>query len=1036
MTAHLRGDDERVRASLGKQPTPFKKVLLNRGASLGFPSGTPKRKSLRKSNVEHAAVVGDSNAESTVPGEPQSVQPSNDVRDTFSPHIVRRLNRHIRFSISDDLDEASGDGAALMKESADTVAATLTQISVDAFAIELEKGGLGAGEAYHEAVSEYLAQPSAFAPMTEPDGTPRAARRRESLMLSLEKKGAESLVDDQGDLVSHLTQEELALIDGYAEKIEASGIEKLEAYALALDSFVRGIENCHNRRRNSVSSVDMEEPRQSSTLRDLFESSATDYDGDEDNDMQLVEIYAEEIVANAGIDSAIVYGIALDSFTADPEAFRRHVKAIYPAFRSKTFDNEISVATSLFKELPHDPYTESYGASLRKLFKLPFEYNEDDDAIDIMLVERYADEIQEIAGLSEDIAYGVALDSFIADPTEFRCRHMRLMKSSDERRAPSGRDTSISSFGASLQRLFKLPADYSTDHDRDVEYVETYAKILQDNASIDEAIAYGLALDAFNADPVEFRKRILLLQRRPNEEGTEPLFSELHLTEGSFADMPADLSAQPFSQHPSSTSLNELLQEAFLERHETDDNPNLEHPGDLPSVDRGSDDPSNANKADWPEKDLHSSSEIGYDHGTAKVDSSTQDTLETTSVFPSAIVENIKILHSENTHPIITEPSENESEELGVKLNGADFQAQDVEVTVTNHTESNEPKIVEPAETMTLPAAIANHANNAESKAEITGVNDEGREVTVIPDAVMDDCGNESKSPAAVAAVSTRRRKRNVNDGETIGTPQVITRRGARNLENAGTAITNIAVQVEEVVSIPKKKGRIARDAEAACAAADDDDEVEEEDNDDGPNKRRRVANKIAGSVPEVADAEDNSDAIEASVIVSSKRDGRVRKKGTASKTPATMTMSTRRRKIDESDHPAEEDGSKMENKIAPKRSRRASKKLEPDETIAPPRRTRKEVASPKSFSSDQPTTRSRKSNVKSPSGVKPVNAKRTKTENLVLLCDGCDGEFSLKALGLRSVPKGDWYCTVCEKRRAKASAQTEINSRSSRSRK
>jgi len=40
-----------------------------------------------------------------------------------------------------------------------------------------------------------------------------------------------------------------------------------------------------------------------------------------------------------------------------------------------------------------------------------------------------------------------------------------------------------------------------------------------------------------------------------------------------------------------------------------------------------------------------------------------------------------------------------------------------------------------------------------------------------------------------------------------------------------------------------------------------------------------------------------------------------------------------------------------------------------------------------------------------------------------MLLCDGCDGGHHFFCVGLKAVPSGEWWCSVCE---AKAEAETE----------
>jgi len=65
--------------------------------------------------------------------------------------------------------------------------------------------------------------------------------------------------------------------------------------------------------------------------------------------------------------------------------------------------------------------------SLRELFQLPTSYlDANSDAMDIELVENYAEELRRVAHVNPAIAYGVALDTFLADPIGFRHRIGKL----------------------------------------------------------------------------------------------------------------------------------------------------------------------------------------------------------------------------------------------------------------------------------------------------------------------------------------------------------------------------------------------------------------------------------------------------------------------------------------------------------------------------------------------------------------------------------------------------------------------------------
>jgi hypothetical protein len=315
----------------------------------------------------------------------------------------------------------------------------------------------------------------------------------------------------------------MTLINSYASQLEIQcNIDSNDAFGMALDSFVRGIERCHSMIATQITSeeksvaieqvddvdtddeeefvkVDENETKppatmevnaylvkksipESTNLASLLQIPRVHTD-EEDRDIELVEQYAEELQEAANLDAAIAYGIALDSFIADPIEFRKHV--------GKKIVEIVSKMNSPTPEIMN------YGSSLRSLFQLPDDYNDEEDR-DIEMVEQYAKELQHSSHLDSGTAYSIALDSFIADPIEFRKHIGKKIKSIPE----------IMNYGSSLRLLFQLPSDYNDEEDRDIEMVEQYAEELQEAANLDAAIAYGIALDSFIADPIEFRKHM------------------------------------------------------------------------------------------------------------------------------------------------------------------------------------------------------------------------------------------------------------------------------------------------------------------------------------------------------------------------------------------------------------------------------------------------------------------------------------------------------------------------------------------------
>lgn len=242
----------------------------------------------------------------------------------------------------------------------------------------------------------------------------KSTRRRESLLGSLEKKGRDRGLsinafmehDSEAeklscDLVSSMTEGEMALVDAYAKKLEESaGLSSDDAYGLALDAFLTGLQRCHSHTtaRLSLSSsieaaaateivakvpvdvdVDVEMSAEEvvdekiceaneqdledthkeedeedvvdffgASLRSLFNLPAAYVAANEDTDAEMVTTYAEEMNEYAGVDPAIAYGIALDSFLADPVAFRDHFVKHCAKFQHLRIDDEIDVSANLF----------------------------------------------------------------------------------------------------------------------------------------------------------------------------------------------------------------------------------------------------------------------------------------------------------------------------------------------------------------------------------------------------------------------------------------------------------------------------------------------------------------------------------------------------------------------------------------------------------------------------------------------------------------------------------------------------------------
>ena len=404
----------------------------------------------------------------------------------------------------------------------------------------------------------------------------KGGRRRESLLLSVEKKGRNgdaipALEEEEEDILSRLKESQLALVDEYADKIEASGVDGLEAYAMALHAFLSGVQRCvsappsaraspHPTSSTSLKAqalveVGLESPTfldGATSLRELFNSEFEDTTSsevvvNEAVDLLLVDRYALEMVSTAGISSDIAYGVALDSFLASPVSFRAHMLACYPSLappsgspteeeededklvlnlfgaKSKSRGGKPIAKKNVFSSSPMAaPTTTPYfGASLRRLFQLPHDHLDDigaQDKIDVDLVERYAKEMQEYAGIEESMAFNISLDSFLTNHEDFRKNNQRLLtklKKPTHSNKEEEVEVTQAYYGATLARLFQLPSGFASETDQDdVECVEFYAEQLC-NEGVPQALAYGLALDAFTAEKNEFRRRVCAMMRPP-----------------------------------------------------------------------------------------------------------------------------------------------------------------------------------------------------------------------------------------------------------------------------------------------------------------------------------------------------------------------------------------------------------------------------------------------------------------------------------------------------------------------------------------
>ena len=126
------------------------------------------------------------------------------------------------------------------------------------------------------------------------------------------------------EFVEQLSSSELNLINEYSVELESLGVDKKESYAMSLDSYIKGVERCYLPQQQVV--LTDNNNLNNYNLRDLFKLPKDFADANNDDyDIDLVESYAEEIKQSSVMDPAIAYGIALDTYLADPVMFRHTI---------------------------------------------------------------------------------------------------------------------------------------------------------------------------------------------------------------------------------------------------------------------------------------------------------------------------------------------------------------------------------------------------------------------------------------------------------------------------------------------------------------------------------------------------------------------------------------------------------------------------------------------------------------------------------------------------------------------------------------
>lgn len=147
------------------------------------------------------------------------------------------------------------------------------------------------------------------------------------------------------DIMSSITDEELAMIDKYSKQlVSVTGMEDEEAYARCLDAYIQGVEaamrvndvpsNQEDATAISTAPVSSTNAKISTPISaniqqgEPLSESKIDFLEQKKLDMQLIMAYADDLEYSANLRPEIAYGIALDTYLADPFSFRQNVKAM------------------------------------------------------------------------------------------------------------------------------------------------------------------------------------------------------------------------------------------------------------------------------------------------------------------------------------------------------------------------------------------------------------------------------------------------------------------------------------------------------------------------------------------------------------------------------------------------------------------------------------------------------------------------------------------------------------------------------------
>lgn len=214
--------------------------------------------------------------------------------------------------------------------------------------------------------------------------------------------------DNMCYFISSLNDRDMEIIDTYAEKIStcSEALSTNESYSLAVDAYVKGIEIYHSQSESSISldtnaSVSSIVNDVNDVINDVIE-----------NDVVEKDVVENGVIEKVVVERDVINDVIVEKDVIEKDVINEQLNSIDYTSTSKEIKAKLNTASD-----------EIYLGNLRELFKLPKSFlSAADDDRDIEFVNNYAEEIVLCSGIDEDVAYSIALDSFLSDPVAFRHR--------------------------------------------------------------------------------------------------------------------------------------------------------------------------------------------------------------------------------------------------------------------------------------------------------------------------------------------------------------------------------------------------------------------------------------------------------------------------------------------------------------------------------------------------------------------------------------------------------------------------------------